>query len=154
MEKYIVQEGDNIITIARKFGVRIIDIINANSSIDVTYLQPGLELNIPVPNYTDNMDERFDFHTVKKGDNLYQIAKMHNISVDDLAAINGLKKDEYLHINQKIMVPKEGVMIYITKEKDTLKNVSNKLGVSSDELVSSNEIFLLPEQMIVYKKNT
>ena len=51
------------------------------------------------------------------------------------------------------MVPKEGIMIYITKEKDTLKNVSNKLGISSDELVSSNEIFLLPEQMIVYKKN-
>lgn len=149
MEEYIVQEGDNIITVARKFGVKIMDIINANNLVDATYLAPGTLLMIPI-----KTESNFTYHTVKKGDNLYQIAKMHDISVDDLVAINGLKKDEFLHENQQIMVPNKNIGVYITKEDDTINSVADGLKVKRDNLLEMNEkIFLLPEQMIVYKKN-
>ncbi len=147
MERYIVQEGDNIITIARRFGVRIIDIITANDLSDATYLEPGTELIIP-----RQTEAPFTYHIVKKGDTLYSIAQMHNIDVDDLVAINGLKKDEYIHENQKIMVPNKNTKVYITKEGETLKSVSDNLKIPQEELISVNEqLFLLPEQMLVYK---
>lgn len=147
MESYIVQEGDNIITIARRFGVRIIDIITTNNLSDATYLEPGTELIIPRQTASP-----FTYHIVKKGDTLYSIAEMHNISVDDLVAINGLKKDEYLHIDQRIMVPAKNTKVYITKEGETLKSVSDSLKIPQAELISVNEqIFLLPEQMLIYK---
>lgn len=148
MEKYIVQEGDNIITIARQFGVKIMDIINANNLVDATYLIPGTELIIP-----NKEEENFTYHIVKKGDNLYQIAKMHDISVDDLALINGLKKDEFIHENQRIMVPNKNIGVYVTKEDDTLNSVSSNLNIDKEKLLEMNEkIFLLPDQMIVYRK--
>lgn len=147
MESYIVQEGDNIITIAKMFGVRIIDIINANNLSDATYLEPGTELVIPRMSTAP-----FISYIIKKGDTLYDIAGRYNISVDDLAAINGLEKDEYIYEDQKIMVPNTNIKIYLTKQGDTLKTVANKLNLTQDELLEYNEqIYLLPEQILVYR---
>lgn len=66
MESYIVQGGDNIITIARRFGVRIIDIITTNNLSDATYLEPGTELIIPRQTASP-----FTYHIVKKGDRVF-----------------------------------------------------------------------------------
>ena len=143
---YVVQEGDTIISIAEKFGKRIIDIIKENNLEDVYYLTPGQELKIP------NKRSGFTYYTVKKGDNLYQISKKYNISLENLALINGLENNEYIYPGQQLLVPEEGTFTYITKEGDTLINLANELGISQDRLILYNDyIYLLPEQLIAYK---
>lgn len=146
-ETYIVQEGDTIISIAQLFGIRIIDLIEANNLENSYNLMPGTVLQIPT-------DEPlgFTYYTVKKGDNLYQIARRYNINMEDLATINGLELGEYIFEGQRILVPKEGVYAYITKEGDTLTNISDALGVlPEDILIYNKRIYLLPEQLIAYK---
>ena len=48
----------------------------------------------------------YDYYTIKRGDNLYQIAKSYNVNASLLAALNGLDLNEYIYPNQVIMVPK------------------------------------------------
>ena len=149
METYIVKEGDNIATIAKKYNISIVDLINQNNLENVYYLEPGLELIIP----EERAPLGFTYYTVKKGDNLYEIAKHYNISVKDLSELNGLEIGEYIYPEQRILVPEEGVEIYITKEKDTIQTIIDKLGTNREEIFVYNpKIYRLPEQLIAYRR--
>ncbi len=149
METYIVKEGDNIATIAKKYNISIVDLINQNNLENVYYLEPGLELIIP----EERAPLGFTYYTVKKGDSLYEIAKHYNISVKDLSELNGLEINEYIYPEQRILVPEEGVEVYITKEKDTIQTIIDKLGTNREEIFVYNpKIYLLPEQLIAYRR--
>lgn len=50
----------------------------------------------------------FETYTVKKGDNLWSIAKRYNVSLNELYAANGLNKNSVLSIGQQIQIPVEG----------------------------------------------
>lgn len=145
---YIVQMGDTIQSIANKFNVNASDLIKENNLQNIYYLVPGLELIIP----STSDDSAFEYYTVKKGDNLYQIGKKYDITAEMLATINGLELNEYIFPDQKILVPKKGVFVYITKEGDTLNLVSDELGIPRENILLYNDnIYLLPEQLIAYK---
>lgn len=149
METYIVKEGDNIATIAKKYNISIVDLINQNNLENVYYLEPGLELIIP----EEKAPLGFTHYTVKKGDNLYEIAKHYNISVKDLSELNGLEINEYIYPEQRLLVPEEGVQVYITKDGDTIQTIIDKLGTNREEIFVYNpKIYLLPEQLIAYRK--
>ena len=94
----------------------------------------------------------FNYYTIEKGDNLYAIAMKNNTNVKNLLLINGLNENDYIYPGQEILVPNEGVNIYVT-ENDTLRDVASKLGLSEEEIIKQNEtLYLLPEQIIIYKK--
>lgn len=50
----------------------------------------------------------FETYTVKKGDNLWSIAKRYNVSLNELYAANGMNKNSVLSIGQQIQIPVEG----------------------------------------------
>ena len=55
---------------------------------------------------------------------------------------------------QQLLIPKAGVGVYITKDDDTLKKITEDLQVPVNEILYYNQnIYLLPEQLIVYPKN-
>ena len=148
MDSYIVEKGDTIESIGRKFNIPVVEIIRANN-LKVPYLlTEGQSLSIPT-----NLYNIFDYYTVKRGDNLYDIAKLKDTTVDILAGINGLNKNEYIYEGQTLLVPKKDTALYITKTGDTIDNVADFFKtVSTDVLYSNNSIYLLPGQLIVYKK--
>ena len=99
-------------------------------------------------------NEYFNYYTIKKGDSLYKIAEKYNTDYKTLALINGLDENDYIYPNQIISVPKVGVKYYIVQEGDTLLDIGNKLNSNVIDLVNqNNQMYLLPEQLIVYKKN-
>ena len=145
---YIVEIGDTIQSIADKFNVNVSDLIRENDLQNIYYLVPGLELIIP----TTSEDSAFEYYTVQKGDNLYQIGKRYNITAEMLASMNGLELNEYIFPEQKLLVPKEGVLVYLTKEGDTLNLVSDELGIPRENILLYNDnIYLLPDQLIAYR---
>lgn len=92
-------------------------------------------------------------YEIKNGDSLYKISKEFNVNTKLLAELNGLNMDDYIYPGQMLLIPKKDVSYYITKDGDTLKIVSNIFNVSEEDIVKCNEtIYLLPEQMIYYKK--
>lgn len=157
MQAYIVEPGDNIISIASKLNVSVVDLVKENNLSNMYYLEPGLELVIPYKDVdsTDvNYDNFFDYYTVQKGDNLYQIGLKYGLTPQEIAELNGIEVNEYLALDQQLKVPKDGVKIYITKDVDTLKDVADVLQTTVNKLINDNQnIYLLPEQLIVYRYN-
>ena len=149
MDTYITKEGDTILSVAQVYGIRVIDLIEANNLEDVYFLEPGLELVIPT-----TQPLGYTYYTVKKGDTLYKIGKEFNINPTTLAQINGLELNEYIFPNQKLLVPKEGIFAYITEEGDTTTSIYEKLGLNPNEVeILNRQIYLLPEQLITYRNN-
>jgi len=147
MDTYITKEGDTILSVAQLYGIRVIDLIQANNLEDVYFLLPGLELTIPT-----TQPLGYTYYTVKKGDTLYKIGNEFNINPTTLAQINGLELNEYIFPNQKLLVPKEGVFAYITEEGDTMTSIYEKLGLNPEEVeILNRQIYLLPEQLITYR---
>ncbi len=94
----------------------------------------------------------FTYYTIEKGDNLYEISRKYNINPKLLAAMNGIKDNEYIYPGQELLIPKSGYSYYITAEGDTLDGVASAFRTNIDNLLKHNEtIYLLPEQILVYK---
>lgn len=96
----------------------------------------------------------YDIYEIKKGDTLYKISKEFNVNTKLLAELNGLELDDYIYPGDSVLIPKKDVSYYITKEGDTLYTISKIFNVSEKDLVDQNKtIYLLPEQMIYYKRD-
>lgn len=162
MFMYTVKSGDTLYGIARKFGTTVQKIMDLNYFKD-TNLKPGQIIRIPemytkeedmiIPNYIN--------YVVKKGDNLYSIARANNIDVDTLIKDNGLTSNN-LAIGQiiRIRVPKSSLeeeieecygadyvpqtssseTIYIVKKGDNLYSIARKYNTSVSEIKSKNNL--------------
>lgn len=100
------------------------------------------------------MDNFYTTYEIKKGDTLYQISKEYNVNTKLLAELNGIDMNDYIYPGQTLLVPKKNVSYYITKEGDTLREVSSIFGVSEYDIVNQNKTIYLKEgQMIYYKRD-
>ena len=109
---------------------------------------------IDMYNVNQDANKYFDYYKIKKGDNLYEIAQKNNISLDLLLGINGLDKDEYIYEGQTILIPKSDVKLYITKTGYTIESVSDFFKAPGVDIIySNNSIYLLPGQLIIYRKS-
>lgn len=147
-DKYLIQPGDNLKTIAKKFNTSEQMILDINNIPFEEYLREGREIIVP-----KNKEKYFDYYKVEKGDTLYGIAKKYNINPELLAILNGLEDEDYIYPNEEILIPKNNYSYYVTKEGDTLYLVSNKFKTEPEDLIYNNEtLYLLPGQLIVKKR--
>ena len=106
-------------------------------------------------NYRKQDDEiYYEYYTIKRGDNLYQIAKNYNVNPSLLAALNGLDLNEFIYPNQVIMVPKNEFSYDITKDGDTLALVANTFETTENELLKNNSTIYLREGQLIVNKNS
>lgn len=143
---YVVEEGDTLISIATKFNTttEILNTINGK----IPKIEKGTE--IIVPNVTEIP---FAIYKVKKGDSLYDIARRNDINYKDIILLNGLKEGEYIYPDQELLIPKANIGIYMITGTKTLNQISNELMVPVIDIVDQNaSIYLLPDQVILYKK--
>lgn len=147
-EIYTVSNNDTLSTIAEKYGTTVDTLIQING-LSKDYI-PIAQSEIIVPVETN---QPYKYYTVKKGDNIYQIAKKHSIDYELLLKLNGLDKDDYIYPNQTLLLPKTGLTVYLTKEGDTISEVVENLNTNIDDLLKENKnIYLAPEQIIIFKE--
>jgi len=146
-EIYTVKFGDNINSILSKYGITMDDLVKLNGIIDLNDLKEGMQ--IIVPNVEDN--NIYQYYTVEKGDTIYGIAKRFDIDSNLLTKINGLEDNDYIYPNQTLIVPKDGVDIYLTNKNDTINSILDRLNITMEDLVKKNkEIYLKEEQILVF----
>jgi len=142
---YQVMPGDTLDSIARNLGTTIEELMRLNGNV---ILSPGMNIVVPT-----NSNDLFTTYTVKQGDNMYAIARTYNVDYEDLIRLNGLDKDAYIYPGQEILIPNENVEIYITEEGSTLNDAVAGLGTDINNILRQNDtIYLLPDQLIIYKK--
>lgn len=96
-EKYIVQSGDTLSTIAAKFGVSTNSIKWSNSKIkDIDFIKPGMTLYIPTVTGI--------IHKVKSGDTVELLAAKYKSNASLIIAYNDLY-GEGLKVGESILIP-------------------------------------------------
>ncbi len=103
---YVVRSGDNLSSIARRYGSTVSAIVQANGLAD-TVIRPGQTLVIPVASGSTgpapSASRSFSgstatggTHIVRSGESLWSIASRYGVSVRGLKAANGLAGDVIL----------------------------------------------------------
>ena len=112
---YVVQQGDNLSTIAKKYNVSIEDLKQWNSLADNNI---QLESKLKIADIINKQEEtpaapKTEFknteYTVQKGDNLGTIAKRNNVTVADIKTWNDLSENT-IQFGQKLIVAKTLVL--------------------------------------------
>ncbi|MCI8346539.1 MAG: LysM peptidoglycan-binding domain-containing protein [Bacilli bacterium] len=112
-ENYTVKKGDSLYTIAKRFNTTV-EQIKKDNNLTSTNLSIGQVLKIKVGEETIGVEEcygegfqdvekNYITYTVKKGDNLYTIAKNYNTSVGNIKKLNNLVSDN-LSIGQVLKI--------------------------------------------------
>ena len=145
-EIYTINKDDEIDDILRKYNIDMEELVKINGIIDLNNLKEGMQIIVPV-----NRNNIYKYYTVKKGDTISGIASLYNIDKDMLVAINGLDMEDYIYPNQTLILPNDGILLYLTKSGDTIRDVLDKFNVSIEELLRNNEnIYLMEEQIISF----
>jgi membrane-bound lytic murein transglycosylase D len=91
---YTVRSGDTLSGIASRHGVSVAELRRANGLSGST-IHPGSLLSVPASGAAAEVPERrvagATTYKVRKGDTLYDIARIFGVSVGELRRINGLK---------------------------------------------------------------
>ncbi len=105
---YIVKKGDSLWKISRKFNVPISTLRVANNLYRKTLLRPGMELYIPKTDSsslkTAKKVMKQILYSVRRGDNLWNIARKFGVSTTQLLTWNNLKKDARIYPGDKLKI--------------------------------------------------
>ena len=107
-EVHIVQPGETLSQIARKYGTTVADLQELNGLADADYVRHGQSLLIDAGATVDSAPEsaeEYQVYTVQPGDTLFRLAGKHGISLTKLMSINGLTEEEWLKLGQELLVP-------------------------------------------------
>lgn len=84
-----------------------------------------------------------DYYTVKKGDSLYSIARLYDVSVENLKIANKLTSN-VLSIGQVLKIPdiveKSDTSVYYVKKGDSLYGIAKSYGVSVEDIKKLNNL--------------
>ncbi|MBQ8132755.1 MAG: LysM peptidoglycan-binding domain-containing protein [Bacilli bacterium] len=141
---YTVKRGDTLYGISNQYGVSASELKRINN-LTSDVIQVGQVLQIPTTTGT-NPSSTF-LYTVKKGDSLYNIAKVYGTTVNELIQINQLKNTN-LSIGQKLIVPesdetvteKPSYITYTVKKGDSLYSIAKQYGTSIASIQKDNAL--------------
>lgn len=149
-EEYIVQKGDTLYSIGRKFNISV-DELKSINQLTSNMISIGQVLSLTEKN-TNN-------YIVQKGDTLYSISKKFNISVEELKRINNLTSN-LISIGQELIIAKEEEKeeyeIYIVQKGDSLWKISQQFQMKVPELIELNNLdnltIQIGQKLLVPKK--
>ncbi|MEA1885662.1 MAG: LysM peptidoglycan-binding domain-containing protein [Bacteroidota bacterium] len=110
---HILQKGESIYALSRKYDVPEEQIIKANPGINIHDLPVGAELAIPRKQFREQTEYfRTDepgivLHRVEEGENYSSLSRKYNVSIRDIR-----------RVNRGILFPKEGEIIRIPVDED------------------------------------
>jgi membrane-bound lytic murein transglycosylase D len=164
---YVVRPGDNLSSIARRFGVRIADLRNWN---DIPYDRENIRVGdslvvgiVDAPSRSGSSVERLAVtrtveHTVRKGETLAGLADLYETTAERIRTLNRMTSRSTLKAGQRIdvetSIPKSRIAqireraatpeptrvpkTYRVRSGDTLIEIAERFGLTVDELKAKN----------------
>ena len=130
---YTVLKGDTLWNIAKKFNTSV-DMIKNLNNLSTNTLSIGQILILP-----ENETTNIDTYIVKKGDTLYNISKIFNVSQEELMKLNNLTTN-LLSVGQILKIPTNSEITYIVLKGDTLYKIAKYYNTSVDEIKKKNNL--------------
>lgn len=153
---YTVKRGDTLYSIARNNNVSIDTILKDNALTSNT-LMVGQNLRIRTngntstvfeecfgPDYTPPTMQNYITYTVKRGDNLYNIASRYNTSVSAITSLNNLSSNN-LSIGQVLKIPSStsntpSSTTYVVRSGDNLYSIARRFNTTVDAIKRKNNL--------------
>ena len=110
---YKVIEGDTLYKIAREYNVNVKDIISINNIDKVSILKPNQTILIPnAANYKKVFDQKniklarrkVSYHQTSKTEELGYIAKIHQVSIEEIISLNKLNNQTKIKPNTNLRI--------------------------------------------------
>lgn len=139
--RYTVKRGDTLWGIAKKFGVTVSAVVNANNIRNPNLIYVG-EVFI-IPHMTSAESSRYTLYAVRRGDTLWGISRKFGTSINNIVALNGIKNPNLIYAGEVFKIPSarsEQAVIYTVKRGDTLWGISRKFGTTVENLVKLNSV--------------
>lgn len=131
---HIVQQGETLFSISRKYEVSQKEIAKENPEIFLG-LQVGQALKIP---YFANEEEKlekdkesFIYHKVKKGHTLYSLSKKYNVSQEDIIICNPTVRYG-ININQIVKIPKSKHVVDAIQKFPIAESLKDTIRISNE----------------------
>ncbi len=137
---HVVQRGETVFSIARRYGTTVDAITHANGISDPRQLYVGQRLTIP--SELGPVDT-WSAHIVRSGETLTAIAAQHGVGWRSLALSNQLVNPHLLHAGQVLQLPdpldRTGAL-HAVQPGETLVRVAFQYGVLFWDLVEANGV--------------
>jgi len=141
-----VQPKETLYSISKKYNITVEQLQEWNNIEKPEDLKVGTKVFVENPSATSIEDTQSVgvVHTVKKGENLTQIAKKYNLSVNQLKVWNNLASEEVKagqEISLEPNLPTGIVAVpYVVEDKDNLFQISEKFEVPIKSITDANMI--------------
>ncbi|NLE46336.1 MAG: LysM peptidoglycan-binding domain-containing protein [Chloroflexi bacterium] len=164
---HIVQPGETMFSIARRYGLSVNAIAHANGIADPWQIFAGQQLLIPGFGHAMGADTTIPY-VVNAGDSLLSVATLYGTTWQELARMNHLISPGVVHVGQVILVPTvtahllDGSVVDSTlrlgtrnviRDNDTLFRIALRYGVSTWTLAAisnvPNPVLLHPGQEVI-----
>ena len=171
-ETYRVQRGDSFYLIARKFGVSVRALMNANPNIAAGHLLVGDILCVPVGEGR-SCPVGSSAYTVRPGQSVVDVMLSSNVSLRALREYNEDIRLTALRPGDVLCVPpsgdrglcENGGPVYRLQEGDTLDEIAERNGTNVEQLLRLNpnllpsdfvsgQVICLPTRRRVTEENT
>ena len=141
---YIVKKGDSLYQIAKKYNTSVQKIKELNN-LTTSSLSIGQQLYIPTEETEKESIQLKNTYEVKKGDSLYQIAKLYNTTVEELKKTNNLNSNtlsigQILNLPNKETEENKNIITYTVQKGDNLYQIGNKYNISTDKIKELNNL--------------
>jgi LysM repeat protein len=144
---HIVQWGENLTSIASRYGTTIQAIMNANGLANPNWIYAGQRLDIP--GYAPPPVPSGNYYVVRYGDTLSGIAYQYGITISALMRANNIVNPNMIYPGQRLVIPGTpqpapapipGGVYYTVQAGDTLAKIAVRYGTSVWTLVKANNI--------------
>ena len=157
---HVVQPKETLYGISKLYNVTVNDLEKENDFIIKEGIKPGQTLQIPAKS-TLNQEEKLiekivsttetNQHIVKPKETLFSIARLYNVSVNDLDKLNSKILEDGLQISEVITIPNKKktlngqariitneTLFHIVEAKETKFSISKKYNISIAQLELQN----------------
>lgn len=153
---YVVADGDNFWSIAKRLGVSADDLTRLNAGLDPLRLQPGQVLAVPDNARAEALAapapaaaeartvSDAGLYPVAPGDTLWGLSRRFGVSLEEMLAVNGEVDPSRLRVGQLVTVPAEGglasaeMLLFPVSAGDSLWSIAKRFDVSVEALTAAN----------------
>jgi len=142
---HIVQRGETIYSIARRYGTSVEAIASANAIVNPNWVYAGQRLTIPTQDSPETT-----VYTVQWGDSLFSIARRYGTTADALAALNGLSNPNFIWAGQRLRLnssssppspePSSGSRIHLVQPGEILIHIARRYNTTVWALARANNL--------------
>ncbi|MDH3321409.1 MAG: LysM peptidoglycan-binding domain-containing protein [Flavobacteriaceae bacterium] len=141
-----VLKKETLYSLLKKFEVSVEELNSLNPQVLKSGLKQGQILKLPIKISALQISEKEKYtqpYIVKPKETKYSIARNYGISIAYLEALNPTIKEKGLQFDDVILVPNKTIdnsefKTHKVEKQETLFSLSNKFGVSQEELIEAN----------------